>query len=128
MPAKLFYLIAVAAVVACASAGPGGRSVDARNTNIITADQVEASQQTNAYDVVSRLRPSFLKSRGRTTINAQGSDYAAVFLDGQSFGDLSSLRTIPASQIRSIRFFPGTDAVTTYGMQYGSGVIDVRTR
>ena len=122
------FVLGAAAVMACASAGAGSTSVDAGNPNIITADQISASQQTNAYDVVSRLRPNFLKSRGRTTVYAQGSDYAAVFLDGQSFGDLSSLRNISAPQISSIHFIRGTDAVTLYGMQYGAGVIDIRTK
>jgi TonB-dependent Receptor Plug Domain len=125
---KSFSVLVAAAVMACANAGVGGTPVDAGNPNIITAAQIAASQQTNAYDVVSRLRPNFLKSRGRTTVYAQGSDYATVFLDGQSFGDLSSLRNISVAQIRSIQFIRGTDAVTTYGMQYGAGVIDIRTK
>ncbi len=123
-----FSILGAAAVMACASAGGGGTTVDANNPNIITGDQIAASAQTNAYDVVSRLRPNFLKSRGRTTVYGQGSDYATVFLDGQSYGDLSSLRNIAASQISSIHFIRGTDAVTTYGMQYGAGVIDIRTK
>ena len=63
-----FFILAAAAVMACASTGAGGTTVGAGNPNIITADQISASQQTNAYDVVSRLRPNFLKSRGRTTV------------------------------------------------------------
>jgi hypothetical protein len=125
---RVFSVLVAAVVMACASAGPGTTSVSASDANIITAAQISASQQTNAYDVVSRLRPNFLKSRGRTTIYGQGSDYASVFLDGQSFGDLGSLRNIASSQIRSIKFIRGTDAVTVYGMQYGAGVIDVRTK
>lgn len=125
---RSFLVLGAAAVMACASAGPGTTSVDANNPNVITADQIAASHQTNAYDVVSKLRPNFLKSRGRTTVYAQGSDYPAVFLDEQSFGDLSVLRNIAASQISSIHFIRGTDAVTLYGMQYGAGVIDIRTK
>ena len=123
-----FFFLGAAAVIACASAGAGGTTVDANNPNIITGDQISASAQTNAYDVVSRLRPNFLKSRGRTTVYARGSDYPTVYLDGQSYGDLSSLRNIAAAQISSIHFIRGTDAVTTYGMQYGAGVIDIRTK
>jgi hypothetical protein len=125
---KTLAMLAAAGVMACASAGPGTTSVSTGDANIITAAQISASQQTNAYDVVRKLRPNFLKSRGRTTVYGQGSDYAAVFLDGQSFGDLGSLRNIASSQIRSIRFIRGTDAVTMHGMQYGAGVIDVRTK
>jgi hypothetical protein len=125
---RLLSILAAATVMACASAGGGGTTLDANSPNIITSDQIAASAQTNAYDVVSRLRPNFLKSRGRTTVYGQGSDYATVFLDGQSYGDLSSMRNIAASQISSIHFIRGTDAVTTYGMQYGAGVIDIRTK
>lgn len=125
---KTLAMLAAAGVMACASAGSGTTSVGASDANFITAAQISASQQTNAYDIVSKLRPNFLKSRGRTTIYGQGSDYATVFLDGQSFGDLGSLRNIASSQIRSIKFIRGTDAVTVYGMQYGAGVIDVRTK
>src|SRR6476619_5247220 len=101
---KTLAMLAAAGVMACATAGPGTTSVGAGDANIITAAQISASQQTNAYDIVSKLRPNFLKSRGRTTVYGQGSDYAAVFLDGQSFGDLGSLRNIASSQIRSIKF------------------------
>jgi hypothetical protein len=125
---KTFLVLGAVAVMACASAGGGGTTVDANSPNVITGDQIAASAQTNAYDVVSRLRPNFLKSRGRTTVYGQGSDYATVFLDGQSYGDLSSMRNIAASQISSIHFIRGTDAVTTHGMQYGAGVIDIRTK
>jgi hypothetical protein len=127
---RALSILAAATVMACATAGAGGSgtTVDANSPNVITGDQITASAQTNAYDVVSRLRPNFLKSRGRTTVYGQGSDYATVFLDGQSYGDLSSLRNIAASQISSIHFIRGTDAVTTHGMQYGAGVIDVRTK
>ena len=102
-----FFILGAAAVTACASAG-AGTTVDANSPNIITGDQIAASAQTNAYDLVSRLRPNFLKSRGRTTVYGKGSDYATVFLDGQSYGDLSSLRNIAASQISSIHFIRGT--------------------
>ena len=61
-----FSILGAAAVMACASAGGGGTTVDANNPNIITGDQIGASAQTNA--------------------------------------------------------------VTTYGMQYGAGVIDIRTK
>ena len=52
---------------------------------------------------------------------------ATVFLDGQRYGDLNSLRTIVASSVYDARHLSATDAVTRYGMQYGGGVIEIRT-
>ena len=52
---------------------------------------------------------------------------ATVFLDGQRYGDLNSLRTIVASSVYDAHHLSATDAVTRYGMQYGGGVIEITT-
>jgi hypothetical protein len=95
---------------------------------VITEQDVEASRESNAYDVVQHLRPNFLRSRGRTTLNTNTSDFPSVFVDGQLYGDLSALRNIIAPIIKEIRYYNGPNAVTRFGMQYGSGVIAVTTR
>src|SRR6266480_8120797 len=127
MPIRSFYVLGVATLMSCASAAttPGTR----RDSNLITEQEIVASTGTTAYDVIVQLRPTFLKSRGRSSINpAVPEDYATVFLDGQAYGDLNSLRNIPAIQIHQIRYIRGTDAAATFGMQYASGIIDVRSR
>jgi len=116
----------VAALLACSSAGvnPGVK----RDPNVITHEEFVASNEGNAYDAISKLRPLFLKSRGRTTINADAYDYPVVFVDGQRFGDLNSLKSIVAAQVLEARHLHGPDAVGKYGMQYGGGVIEITTR
>ena len=127
MKVKAFLILVAATTLACASGGAGGSGVR-RDSMTITADEIAASHETNAYDAVSRLRPLFLKSRGRTTLNSGASDYATVFVDGQAYGDLNSLKGIISQQIKQIHYYNGPDAVTKFGMQYGSGVIAVDTR
>jgi hypothetical protein len=95
---------------------------------VITREEIAGSMESNAYEVVARLRPLFLKSRGRTTINGEVNDYATVFVDGVRYGDLTTLRNIVTNQVQLIRYLGGPDAVTKYGMQYGSGAIEVFTR
>jgi hypothetical protein len=112
---------------ACASAGPAVPGVH-RDPNVITHEEFMASNEGNAYDAIAKLRPLFLKSRGRSTINADANDYAIVFVDGQRFGDLSSLRNIVAASVLEARHLSGADAVGKYGMQYGGGVIEIATR
>ena len=131
MAGKRFLSIVVAAAAfACASGGASSGSGTTRDANVITADEIAASHETNAFDVISRLRPLYLRTRGRSTLSAGGnaSDYATVFLDGQLYGDLSSLKNLVTPQIRQIRYYNGPDAVTKFGMQYGSGVIAIETR
>jgi len=123
---KSFTILMVAAGVACASAGTGSGS--SRDSSILTADEVAATHESNAYDAINQVRPLWLKTRGQTSINTGSSPYATVFVDGQYFGDLGSLRQLITAQIKQIRYFNGPNAVTRFGMQYGSGAIEVTTR
>jgi hypothetical protein len=123
---KSFSILMVAAGVACASAGTGTGA--SHNSDIITAEQIAVTHESNAYDAINQIKPLWLKTRGQTSVNTGSSPYASVFVDGQYFGDLASLRQIIAPQIKQVRYLNGPNAVTRYGMQYGSGVIEVTTR
>ncbi|HJQ10251.1 MAG TPA: hypothetical protein VJ840_04400 [Gemmatimonadaceae bacterium] len=125
---KFVFVITAIALTACASAG--GAKVPRRDYNVITQSEITSQNGTNAWDVVSHLRPNYLKTRGRTSIQNQtvASEYASVFVDSQFYGDLNSLRTIATINIKEIRYLPANEAVTRYGMQYGNGVIEVVTR
>jgi hypothetical protein len=127
MGTKPFHVLALAAAIACASAGAGSAG-SVRNTNVITEQEIAASHESNAYDIISVLRPTYLKTRGHNTIHGAGSDFATVFMDGQHYGELTSLRNIPAAQIREIRYYGATEASNKFGLQAGGGAIDVRTR
>jgi hypothetical protein len=129
MVRNLVYVAAILGLSACASAGGGKSKI--RDYNLVTQDEIVAQNGTNAYEVISHLRPQYLKTRGRTTIQGQptvASEYASVFMDNQFFGDLNSLLNIPTINIKEIRYLPANEAVTRYGMQYGNGVIEIRTR
>lgn len=121
---RFLVILTAAAALACASAPTKA----VRDSMTITAEEIEASHEANAYEVVSKLRPAFLRSRGRTTLNTGASEFPTVFVDGQFYGDLNSLRTVIAPQIRLIHYYNGPDAVTKFGMLYGSGAIEVTTR
>jgi hypothetical protein len=127
MGTKSYHVLALVAAIACASAGTSSPG-SVRNTNVITEQEIAASHESNAYDIISVLRPTYLKTRGHNTIHAAGSDFATVFMDGQQYGDLTSLRNIPAAQIHEIRYYSATDASNKFGMQAGGGAIDVRTK
>jgi hypothetical protein len=128
MSTRPLYILTLAAMTACATAGSGNTTNIHRDPNLINEQEIASSNESNAYDVITRLRPVFLKTRGHTTLMAGGSDYASVFLDGQVYGELVSLKNIPAIQIREIRYLSSNQAVTKYGMQYSSGAIDVTTK
>jgi hypothetical protein len=127
MLSRITHAAMVVALTACATATSGAPKAS-RDANLITREEIATSMETNAYEVVARLRPLFLKSRGSTTFDQSAVTTAAVFVDGQPFGEIGSMRGISVNSVDHIRYVPGPDAVTKYGMQYGKGAIEVTTR
>ena len=115
------------AVVACApprSLAPG--SVD---TQIITEEEIDASRAATAYEAIQKLRANFLSYRGETSLNRnQSQPFPTVYVDGMEFGQIASLRTIPASQVSTIRLYRSWEATTKFGTGKMGGVIAVTTR
>ena len=129
MSVKHLYLLAVAATLACAPAsGTSGSSGIPRRANVLTAEEIVAAyaDAASAYDAIARLRPNWLVAHG---VAAHGSEYAAVFLDGQKYGDLASLRNIPASHVGDVRYYDVTQAGATFGIKGDTGgVIEVKSK
>jgi hypothetical protein len=129
MSRKQLYVVALFAALACAP--PPGREDPVkghREYNVLAAEEIEKLNVANAYEAIEKARPQYLRTRGKTTTKATTIERAIVFLDGVPYGVISSLRGINVAQITAIQFYPGGDAVTRFGSQYGAGVIEVRTR
>ena len=105
-----------------------------RNPDVITMDEIDdvRNQVSNGMEIVQRLRPTFLRTRGATTMMSGSSANATprprVVLDGSPHGDVETLRQISAISIMEIRYLSGTNASTKYGTDYGGGAILVTTR
>jgi len=137
MSARKIYLVTLAAVIGCAPASgtPGSSSqADApRRSNVLTAEEIATLQADvpTAYDIVARLRPSWMTARGVTSLGADVdvSERALVFVDGHHPGTLEALRNIQAYQIGDIRFYNVAEAVAKFGVMGGTtGVIEVRMK
>ena len=127
MRIRYLYLIALAAVIGCASAGSGSSS-SRREPNLITADDIAGIPVTNAYEAIERLRPLFLRSRGKTSINTPNTQYPTVYVDGVRYGDIYSLRNILAPHVHDIRFYNGAESGARFGLQNTAGVIEVKMK
>jgi len=80
----------------------------------------------NAYEVVQRLRPRWLRRRG-ASFTIQDAGLAVVYLNGTRYGHPDLLRQIRADEITTIRFLSGTDATTRFGLNHDGGAILVST-
>ena len=103
------------------SGGPGG------SANEITREQIASAPEDNAYALIRRLRPRWLRARNQGTPRFPEPQYARVLRDEIEWGDLNALNGISAIEIERIEYINGLDATTRYGTGYGGGVIRVVT-
>src|SRR5688572_32781150 len=110
MSARYLFLVAVAAMIGCASGSGGAGSSPAqavpRKGDLLTAQEVALAHADvmNAYDAIARLRPNWLVSRGVSTFGSGTTEFAVVFVDGQQHGSLEPRRRFPAWPAREYRY------------------------
>lgn len=126
---RLLPILIVAMSIGCGAASSSGTGGD-RRSQVITQQEISASGMSgSAFEVITRLRPSFLVSRGQTTLSGdQSVAYPNVYLDGIAFGDINTLRNIDAAQIAEIRMYQSWEAQTKFGLGNSGGVIAITTR
>ena len=115
---RVAVLLLLVLAGACASSTGGGPR---RDSNLITAEDFATFVGADAYEVVQRLRPAWLRARS-------AADPPVVFVDGIRMGGVDFLRTLQTTQFREIRHRSGPEATTLYGTGVGGGTIEVRTR
>ena len=100
------------------------------NPDVISNEEIVAyaSNTSTAYDIVKKLRGNWFSHRGKTSLIGTSNADPTVYVDEQSYGPLSSLRTIPASQVTQIRIYRSWEATTKYGTGNMGGVIAVNTK
>lgn len=143
---KMMAGAALLCLAACASGGGGGGGGGGAGRDLILLDEIAASGASDAHALVSSLRPQWLRvrgdqNRGRTTavgvINAQTGDYQVsegstppspnVYLNNARMGMAESLRQIPLTGVRYVRFFDATQANLRWGAGNSYGAILIST-
>lgn len=121
---RILAVLLLALLPACAPAGAGGHG---RSSDLITAEEIAANPSPSAYELVRKLRPTWLRGRGVTSLRDPAAAGAiVVYLDESRFGGVESLRQVSASGIRSIRYLtPSSPGVRIRGNE-NAYVIQVR--
>jgi len=123
---------AIVALAACASGG-GGSSAKTQNPNVISLEEIEESSGSNAFEVIQRLRPNFLRTRGAVhgtpgAANAMEMVDLVVYLNDNRLGGTDQLRQIATTDIREIRYFNSSEATTKWGTGHSAGAIQIVSR
>ena len=118
----------VAAVLIAACHGANAWDAPSPSRNIITRVEIEQSRANSAWDAVKKLRGNYMASRGANSLLQRVNKEPTVYLDDVEYGNLGTLKQIPASAVAEIRFIEGWNAETKYGPGHAAGVIQVYTR
>jgi hypothetical protein len=119
-------------VVACASSGSAGATTPS-SPDKITHSEISASNAMNAYELIGRLRPNWLRP-GATGSIAGGvirSQAILVYLDHQRLEDLNALKTISIDALESAQWIDASRVQTVLSNVPGgafAGAIVLRSR
>jgi hypothetical protein len=115
----------------CGGAAQGELSLEAptdesSNEDIVTGDQLMATEHGNVYDALLQLRRRWLAGRSITT--RSGTTRVQVLVGSQPMGGVDALRSLDPQSVKEVRFYTGRDATTLFGMDMGGGAIVVTLR
>jgi outer membrane receptor protein involved in Fe transport len=127
MRARLFASVVIPLMLIACSHQQGASQSEIRQ-DVITEEEIARSSAANGYEVVTKLRANFFSNRGRTSVSGTSNSDPTVYVDDQAYGPISSLKTIPASQISLIKLYRSWEATTKYGTGNMGGVIAVTTK
>ena len=127
-PASLFLLLSLAIVSAgCASAVGGNQASGAGATGAdsLTGDEIRESGEENLYLALSRLRPQWLRARGRASLTFEQSTTPIVYLFGIQHGPVNTLSAMNVNDVQGVESMSPADATTRFGTGHSGGVIFV---
>jgi len=130
---SLVAALLLVATGACASSGISAAGTSSSSSrSVITEAELQGSGTETAYDAIRRLRPEFLRARPAQSYDLQTDrDVAAkapapaLIVNGQRAGELSDLRQVAATSLKSVRYYSIEEAKRKFGMQFQGGAIEV---
>jgi hypothetical protein len=128
---RIIFAVALHVVALGCGSGPApDNGLGFRNRSILTSDEIKSSRVSGwtAHDLISQLRPEYLRSRGPSSLRNTAPVTAAVYVDDIRFGELNSLKTLSADHIFSVQYIGASDATTRFGTDHFGGAILITTK
>lgn len=120
---SLVPMAIIAVLCGCASGSPGVSP----ERDLISREEVEAAQVTNAYQLIERLRPLWLRSRGERSVRLE--TLILVYQNQNLLGGIEQLHSIPIETVHSVRVLTAAEAgrLARLGSRHVERVIMVTT-
>lgn len=133
----LLFAVLLVPLAACATAGSSTETRTSRN-EITRADIEAATGATTAYEVVRRLRPQWLRTRGQGSMHPAADEGIVIYVDGARAGVIPAgtmqsagpnpLETLTTDRVERIRYYGASIATQRFGTGHPHGAIEVVTR
>jgi hypothetical protein len=121
--------LAVAGCLVAVACGPARRTAEPTpSRRVLLEDEIRGAQVATAYQIVARLRPEWLRGRGRVSVRDPTAGAVVVYLNGMRQGGVRALEAIVAETVLEMEYLNGQEATTRFGTGHGGGVILVRQR
>lgn len=104
---SLLLLVCLLALTSCASSGGAA----GQNAAVLTREEMSAAPGSNLYDVVNRLRPRWLQTRGPMTLET--APQILVYLNRSYLGGPDQLREFIPSDVNRVHYMDGSRASAT---------------
>jgi hypothetical protein len=121
------FALLAPATFGCASAPPEmAVRPTTSSASLLTGDEIRRNRIENAYDAVRRLRPSFLNTRGPTSVLAAPRKEIVVIVNGVPYGGVEELRSLRSAEIAWVRRLTAAEAYIMSGRPAPAGGIELR--
>lgn len=117
-------LVLLATVSACATLNSPPSS--SGNPDVITREDMVGLERLTALQVVERLHPQWLQTRGLDSF--EESNEVVVYVDNTRRGGIDELRRLNATEVGEIRYLDSREATTQFGAGHPSGAIFLLTQ
>lgn len=113
----------------CASSGTPRAQTD---PDRITSAEIDKSAASNTYELINRLRPNWLRRTAPGSLSGGvRRQVVLVYIDGTKYGELTTLRSLSVSGLKSIQWLDAARAGTLLpgiGSEPIAGAIVITTR
>ncbi len=127
---RLLAIAALAVATACGFAPSQVVTGAPGHRDVLYPAEIETNRTPgmSAYDLITHLRPEYLRSRGPNSFSSTGPVTAVVYLDNARYGTLDSMKGINADIIEQAEYLSAASATTRYGLDHTGGAILLFTK
>lgn len=120
----LAVLAVATSLAGCASSGAdSGSQRPSRQGNVLTQEELLATQHTNVHDALAVLRPNWMAVRGPISFQNPDAGQVRVYLDFVDAGDVRYLRQLRVRDVLSLQFLNSLEAAQRFGLRTNSGPV-----